>query len=614
MNFNNLSQFVYRKYGLKFTPVVPGSTELYLLKSPLNGDPFAMMSRIRQNDHFIATLDLRCGSFSTMIRDLPGFSTAFRLKSDDWVGAWLERVSPSAVESAFDYAFKLAMNGEESKAVDQQPYIYVPGNDADDKYQAQAIKPRKEFLKKKKEREVPEQIRKMLESYDYSILPAKGRAKNFYHQAQIMKDYEDDFKESAAFKRFYPTFHDMTVQQLRTYFTWRTALKQKTYLKTSTSYAFVYIYELLNNVFSNDSEQGYQKLRAFEQNYAQKYDPEISAYLESWIKDYVIFHHLTAHREVVFKDELADDKQYHLLLRPENYSPDELLAVIQEKSTYLDHCMSYKKMANQFAKIFYEIWQELKTVKLKTGKTFFNQYIASRQTLSHHLFSGAVFYWRTHHAQNFAVDSERQYFYQDEAWYCTSLHANKRQTSNLNTFLHEVDRIIRIKFKLGRPLKERKLEYEYLGAITRGINNYQQAEIEAKKPKIKINFANLKQIRSDASITRDSLLTDEEKKLEQEEQAREQITQVQKEKSDLPQSEYGLSQDETVFLLALIKKQDWHEYVKSHHLMPSILADAINDKLFDEIGDAVIEFDEHDQPRIIADYQSDLEEMFLERK
>jgi len=45
--------------------------------------------------------------------------------------------------------------------------------------------------------------------------------------------------------------------------------------------------------------------------------------------------------------------------------------------------------------------------------------------------------------------------------------------------------------------------------------------------------------------------------------------------------------------------------------MASILVDSINEKLMDEIGDSVIEFDENDQPQIIEDYQDDLEDMFL---
>ena len=48
--------------------------------------------------------------------------------------------------------------------------------------------------------------------------------------------------------------------------------------------------------------------------------------------------------------------------------------------------------------------------------------------------------------------------------------------------------------------------------------------------------------------------------------------------------------------------------------MASIMADQINEALFDEIGDDAIEFDENDQPVIIEDYRPDLEEIFLNKE
>ncbi|WP_152666506.1 tellurite resistance TerB C-terminal domain-containing protein [Limosilactobacillus panis] len=54
--------------------------------------------------------------------------------------------------------------------------------------------------------------------------------------------------------------------------------------------------------------------------------------------------------------------------------------------------------------------------------------------------------------------------------------------------------------------------------------------------------------------------------------------------------------------------------MKKHHLMVSIVADQINEALFDEIGDDVIEFNQDDQPAIIEDYRADLEKMFSDKE
>ena len=608
LNFNDLSKFVFKKYGLKFFPAVPGSTELYLLKSPVDGSYFAMMSRIRQGDHFIATLDLRCGSFSDMIRDLPGFSTPFRLKISDWVGVWLNQVHRDAIENAFDYAFRLAMNGEEDKAIDRQPFIYVPGEAADEKYQAQAIKSRDKTLAKKHEQDVPAAIQRMRASYDYSILPAKGKAKNFYHQAQLMKNYQDNYQNPVVFKRYYPAFHDMTVPQLRTYFTWRQKIRSGEYEKTSTSYAFVYVFELLNNVGIDDPAEGFKQLRIFQKNYVQKFGLELESYLKQWLKDYVLCYHLPQKNQLVFADELKQDLQYHILLHPEDYSAHELLAAVKHFSTYLDKNVTAKKMGPQFEQVFKEIWQVVLQAKLKNGQDFFSKYIAQRHLLVENLFAGAVFYWRNHDFEPLVVDSERKYFYQNQEWYCSSLFPIKRQKSELNAFLHETDRLLREKMHFGQKLKPRKLEKEFLQAIADGIAEYQKQVEKAKRPHIKINFANLDQIRADASETRDSLLTDEEKQLEKEES--QQPVLPKKSETLKTENNYGLTKDEMHLLMGLLNNEDWQSYIKQHHLMVSILADGINDKLFDEIGDAVIDFDENNQPEIIEDYLSDLKEIF----
>ena len=70
----------------------------------------------------------------------------------------------------------------------------------------------------------------------------------FYRQGMFLADFTDDCTERAMFTRYYPTYHDMTNKQLRTYFTWRTNVRRGIVEKTSASYAMVYCYELLNQI------------------------------------------------------------------------------------------------------------------------------------------------------------------------------------------------------------------------------------------------------------------------------------------------------------------------------------------------------------------------------
>lgn len=133
MDSNQLFKYVKAKYGLKFEPAIAGSTNLYLLMSPLDSSYFAMLSRVKDKmlGKSIAVLDLKCGDFAQTIRDLPGFTTALRVKSADWVGAYLENNRhEAAIKKALDYAFKLAMNDKNTNLAQSQ-YLYIPENDGE---------------------------------------------------------------------------------------------------------------------------------------------------------------------------------------------------------------------------------------------------------------------------------------------------------------------------------------------------------------------------------------------------------------------------------------------------------------------------------------------------
>lgn len=73
-------------------------------------------------------------------------------------------------------------------------------------------------------------------------------AKTFYYQAKFMEDFTDDYEQAVPLSLYYPCYSLMSYDQLRTYFTWRTAVRAGEVTGTSLSYAFLYIYELLHNI------------------------------------------------------------------------------------------------------------------------------------------------------------------------------------------------------------------------------------------------------------------------------------------------------------------------------------------------------------------------------
>ncbi|WP_275452800.1 tellurite resistance TerB C-terminal domain-containing protein, partial [Lactobacillus delbrueckii] len=138
---------------------------------------------------------------------------------------------------------------------------------------------------------------------------------------------------------------------------------------------------------------------------------------------------------------------------------------------------------------------------------------------------------------------------------------------------------------------------------------------------VKINLASLDQIRSDAAETKESLLTEEERQLEAEEAERitsesnKQVSEssaaeekMTKDIDETAASGLGLDENEEQLLLTLFSGQPYQDFLRQRHLLLSVVVDQINEKIFDEIGDAVIDCDGQ-KAEIVEDYRSDLADL-----
>lgn len=623
MNTDELLSYAIRHFGKNSISEVKDNPNLVAFSSPITKNWFALLNLDPRNK----SLNINCGDFAGTIKDLPGFSASSLIKEAKWVEVSLG-LSNQKIKKALEYAFKIALMS--NKRPNPEKLIYIPDdpikNGEESVYHEQKLDfknwkrsssaPREETnsteekinLNFEDTRFVPKEIKKMIESYQYSLPGFIRREKNFYLQGKLMASYEDDYEGRQSFLRYYPTYHDLTVGQARTYFTWRTKIRQNSYEKISDSYAYIYLYELLNGIGIKDPEEGLDKLINFNKNYAQRFSPEIGAYLERWIRDYIVFYNINKANNTFFVKEQDNDKKYERLLYPDQFSSHEVAENLIKLSNYkICNCPLYKKSIEKFEYLLVLIWHKILDLR-NDGFDFFTSYIAYKNQMTIQLFSAAVFNHELEpQTTSYEIDQIRKYFYDKEkdTWYCESYWGLTGQKSIMGNFLHEVDREIRLRFNLGRNLKPRKIEKHYLKAIKDGIKEYQIEEQKLKQPKIEFNLSQLSTIREDAAGTRDSLLTEEELQAEQEEKE-----QLEEAIVDTEQEDYGLSSEEMSTIILLLKGKDINKYLKEHHLMAAVIIDNINEKLFDEFGDNVIEFI-NDIPTVIEDYQEDLEDMFL---
>jgi len=142
---------------------------------------------------------------------------------------------------------------------------------------------------------------------------ARNDSELFYRQARFMEDFTDNYEGNAKFNMYYPYYQHMGYDYLRTYFTWRTKVRNGDIEPISLSYIFLYIYELLSGIGVNDPTDGLNKLMAIWEVYSKEYSP-IEKLLPKWLKDYHIFYEFPQSSFSTFVEKYNMQKYYSLSL------------------------------------------------------------------------------------------------------------------------------------------------------------------------------------------------------------------------------------------------------------------------------------------------------------
>lgn len=483
----------------------------------------------------------------------------------------------------------------------------------------------------------PEPIRRLLAMYRFTR-PA-DRAREFVRQARAMEKYEPEGTFDSSFQAFSPVYSDMTVRQLKGYFAWRTCVRHGQYPPTSTSTVFVYIYELLNGVGVKDATEAYRKLKELKDRYADRLDAVVARYASDWLRDLVIAGNLKGDPVTEqFSRGIDADRTYAVLSRPQ----DDKDSLIARAARGLGSYKTSKSPLNRQVTVPQEdgdgtmtlfdlalacVWKALLSSHV-AAKGYFRSRVAAWKVTPVTLFRRAVYFDRDladhpYEARRVAIDAVREYTRENGHWYLGRYEAVDGQKAFMNALLHETDRIGRLVWHTGRPLKPRGFYPPYTKVVEETLvglkHRLDRQEWEAAHPPVHVDLGRLTAIRQAAAGTRESLLTQEERDAEAEEARREAQEQQQKQrtqesvKSSQSTATSGavpsLSPDELFLLRALADGRPasaWKPTLLTHHVLPSVLADSINSKLFDLVGDSVLETDENGDPVLIEDYLPDV--------
>lgn len=114
---------------------------------------------------------------------------------------------------------------------------------------------------------------------------------SFVAQAQRFVTRSEAQTEPVPLSHYSPTYADMSPEQQRWYFYWRTAVRAGRFLPTDLSYLFVYVYECINLVGFDKPQVAFDRLVSFWQHY-RVLQPKLDHYLIDWLADFLVVHRL----------------------------------------------------------------------------------------------------------------------------------------------------------------------------------------------------------------------------------------------------------------------------------------------------------------------------------
>ncbi len=192
--------------------------------------------------------------------------------------------------------------------------------------------------------------RTLAQLYNASVF----RKHSFVTTAKKMADWVEAETPLVPFQKYYSSYADMLLPQLTYYFYWRNEVRAGRYPKTDTSYIFVHIYELLNNVGVANPRAGYQQLIDLWQHYDNAHP--IGRYLVTWITDYLLLNPCDIDPLAVYRNPLAfrhlySDEDINIALTTALAHPNDPIPL-----AILDRIVDQPLSNSQFVKAGYGEW------------------------------------------------------------------------------------------------------------------------------------------------------------------------------------------------------------------------------------------------------------------
>lgn len=433
----------------------------------------------------------------------------------------------------------------------------------------------------------------------------QSRSAVFLQQAKLLVNYEDDYDFSGRVQYYYPTYQSLKDQELRGYFSWRTKLRKGDIRETSLSFAFLYVYELINQIGVADAMDGYRRLRDFREAYGQ-ISGSLLPYLDQWMTDYVIYYDLDA-ALLAGSPQVLFDQSITVLEQVGTEKPERIITAVKQLAPkWLERSKFYAAHAEEMDRVIVQVLRQMTDhYAARCKRSLTEQYFGSPGRYQTRPFESAVFCDPLKRRNyEYVVDERCVCRCENGLWSIDKHSCTPGAGKKLDALMKTIDAEMRVTFEDRHPIKP-ELDTKWILQIIHGeIQRLLTEKQAAEEKKIVIDYTQLTRIRRDASITREKLIVDEEADIPAE-AAPPVCGQAQAPPEvESPQADTPLTPEEYRLLQCLLYGGDTGWVQGAGHLM-SVLIDGINEKLYDTFLDSVLD----DSPQVVEDYTDDLKEM-----
>ena len=664
MNLSELTAYAEEKYHIREEQKWDDFRSFSVLADPETRRWVALMMRQwdYETGNELCRCDIKCGRQILTQINVPYVTSAFRMRGEKWAGVIFDdRTEPVVVFKLFDEAIRIGRAGSYTVVLEERdkeessgaggrvfrdtllPLEAMRGNYdksrfREKKEENRKIGPQTHVSRNNESRSIPARLLEMMQLYEYRSSSFEDKCRNFVRQGKFMEDYEDDAPWNSEVKRYFATYHDLNLNQLRGYFAWRTRVRRGEFHPITMSLAYMYIYELLNMIGIKTPEDAIRKMREFEKGFLDSGigDRSMRENLHRWIMEFAVLSGSPAEEvlSLIDPDLIERDRQLIVLRKPSEHSDEEVFGALNiltggktEKSS------AVLKESERGIHLFAEVWRYMAEHYDDLGWDIFDACFGKMRQFPGHPLANAVYMDRENREDTeYKVTECRKFVYKNGEWSEYKYDELYFDKYRIHAIVHEADRQIRRYLRTGHYLREKKGEEWITPYVEAVIEADKAAAEEAAKPKITIDLSGLDKIRRDAQITRDSLLTEDEMREQapepeqiseliseqtpdpaprQEEQSAQLMTQAATESSKGEEKPAAIeipSLDDTQaqILLSVMRGEPVAGLIREKALMPSVVTDAINEALFDEIGDNVLTC-EGDEITLVEDYREDLE-------